>query len=99
MLISEIFTISIALLSSVADGEMVAVEMERMLRLAEQCLERAKSFIERHEEPTIISSPTQTQALNQNQNPDLNQPTTQDTTVVVAASCGDCGEYTHFPPI
>ncbi|XP_067090856.1 VPS9 domain-containing protein 1 isoform X1 [Osmerus mordax] len=67
---------------SQTDGEMVAVEVERMLRLAEQCLERAKSFIEHY-------SPTQTQALSQNQNSDLNQPTTQDTTVVVA-SCGDC---------
>uniref|UniRef100_A0A4W5MER2 VPS9 domain containing 1 n=1 Tax=Hucho hucho TaxID=62062 RepID=A0A4W5MER2_9TELE len=34
------------------DGEIVAVEVEKMLRLAEQCLERAKSsFIGRRDEP------------------------------------------------
>lgn len=35
---------------------MVAVEVEKMLRLAEQCLERAKSFIGRREEPPDLSS-------------------------------------------
>lgn len=36
---------------------MVAVEVERMLRLAEQCLERAKSFIEkRSDHPDLPTS-------------------------------------------
>lgn len=42
------------------ESEMVAVEGERMLRLAEQCLERAKSFIGKRaappEAPTSISA-------------------------------------------
>uniref|UniRef100_A0A8C7ZIP9 VPS9 domain containing 1 n=1 Tax=Oryzias sinensis TaxID=183150 RepID=A0A8C7ZIP9_9TELE len=37
--------------ASSKEKEMVAVEIERMLRLAEQCLDRAKSFIERSSEP------------------------------------------------
>jgi len=40
---------------------MIAVEVERMLRLAEQCLERAKSFIGKSSDPpdlpTSASSP------------------------------------------
>lgn len=40
------------------DREMVAVEVERMLRLAEQCLERAKSFIGGRDEPPGLSAPT-----------------------------------------
>ncbi|XP_028287882.1 VPS9 domain-containing protein 1 [Parambassis ranga] len=46
--------ISHALLEEAAsqkDREMAAVEEERMLRLAEQCLERAKSFIGRSADP------------------------------------------------
>ncbi|XP_071346107.1 VPS9 domain-containing protein 1 isoform X2 [Trachinotus anak] len=35
---------------------MVAVEVERMLRLAEQCLERAKSFIEKSTDPPDLSA-------------------------------------------
>lgn len=51
---------------------MVAVEVERMLRLAEQCLERAKSFIEKRADPPDLStsipassscSPVQSEAL------------------------------------
>ncbi|XP_022624252.1 VPS9 domain-containing protein 1 [Seriola dumerili] len=38
------------------DREMVAVEVERMLRLAEQCLERAKSFIEKSTDPPDLSA-------------------------------------------
>ncbi|XP_039989025.1 VPS9 domain-containing protein 1 isoform X2 [Xiphias gladius] len=38
------------------EREMVAVEVERMLRLAEQCLERAKSFIEKSTEPPDLSA-------------------------------------------
>ncbi|XP_069384587.1 VPS9 domain-containing protein 1 isoform X2 [Paralichthys olivaceus] len=35
---------------------MVVVEVERMLRLAEQCLERAKSFIEKSADPLDLST-------------------------------------------
>lgn len=43
------------------EKEMVAVEVERMLRLAEQCLERAKSFIEkRSDHPDRPTSPCST---------------------------------------
>lgn len=38
------------------EREMVAVEVERMLRLAEQCLERAKSFIEKSTDPPDLSA-------------------------------------------
>ncbi|XP_062277417.1 VPS9 domain-containing protein 1 [Scomber scombrus] len=38
------------------EKEMVAVEGERMLRLAEQCLERAKSFIGKSAEPPELSA-------------------------------------------
>ncbi|CAB1313922.1 unnamed protein product, partial [Coregonus sp. 'balchen'] len=48
-------------------GEMVAVEVEKMLRLAEQCLERAKSsFIGRRDDPptpTSYTTPTNSAAL------------------------------------
>uniref|UniRef100_A0A3Q3QKK1 VPS9 domain-containing protein n=1 Tax=Monopterus albus TaxID=43700 RepID=A0A3Q3QKK1_MONAL len=37
---------------------MVAVEVERMLRLAEQCLERAKSFIGKNTDPPLPPSST-----------------------------------------
>ncbi|KAJ8248853.1 hypothetical protein GJAV_G00228440 [Gymnothorax javanicus] len=43
------------------EGEMATVEVERMLRLAEQCLERVKSFIAKRAEaptPALTSSPT-----------------------------------------
>nr|XP_046249119.1 VPS9 domain-containing protein 1 isoform X2 [Scatophagus argus] len=38
------------------DREMVAVEVERMLRLAEQCLERTKSFIGKRTDPPDLSA-------------------------------------------
>lgn len=38
------------------EKEMVAVEGERMLRLAEQCLERAKSFIGKSADPPEVST-------------------------------------------
>ncbi|KAM6946383.1 VPS9 domain-containing protein 1 [Aplochiton taeniatus] len=47
------------------EEEMVAVEVDRMLRLAEQCLERAKSFIERRDkspDPAASCSPSQSAA-------------------------------------
>lgn len=50
--------ISHALLEEAAsqkESEMVVVEVERMLRLAEQCLERAKSFIGKSAEPPDTS--------------------------------------------
>ncbi|XP_037538604.1 VPS9 domain-containing protein 1 [Nematolebias whitei] len=47
--------------SSQKEKEMVAVEVERMLRLAEQCLERAKSFIgKRSDHPDLPTSPCST---------------------------------------
>nr|XP_019967040.1 PREDICTED: VPS9 domain-containing protein 1-like [Paralichthys olivaceus] len=51
--------ISHALLEEAAsqqEREMVVVEVERMLRLAEQCLERAKSFIEKSADPLDLST-------------------------------------------
>lgn len=39
-----VLTVSLSVLAT-EDREHVSVEVERMLRLAEQCLERAKSFI------------------------------------------------------
>ncbi|XP_035013103.2 VPS9 domain-containing protein 1 isoform X2 [Hippoglossus stenolepis] len=52
--------ISHALLEEAApqqEREMVVVEVERMLRLAEQCLERAKSFIQKSADPLDLSAP------------------------------------------
>ncbi|KAJ7997765.1 hypothetical protein DPEC_G00215520 [Dallia pectoralis] len=43
---------------SIEEGEMVAEEVEKMLKLAEQCLERAKSFIGREESLSAISTTT-----------------------------------------
>ncbi|XP_034445159.1 VPS9 domain-containing protein 1 [Hippoglossus hippoglossus] len=51
--------ISHALLEEAApqqEREMVVVEVERMLRLAEQCLERAKSFIQKSADPLDLSA-------------------------------------------
>lgn len=45
----------LSVLSS-AESEMVVVEVERMLRLAEQCLERAKSFIGKSADPPDLSA-------------------------------------------
>lgn len=42
-------------LLSPEESEMVVVEVERMLRLAEQCLERAKSFIGKSADPPDLS--------------------------------------------
>ncbi|XP_042268025.1 VPS9 domain-containing protein 1 isoform X2 [Thunnus maccoyii] len=42
------------------EKEMVAVEGERMLRLAEQCLERAKSFIGKNADPPDLSASAST---------------------------------------
>ncbi|XP_070763935.1 VPS9 domain-containing protein 1 [Enoplosus armatus] len=42
------------------EREMVAVEVERMLRLAEQCLERAKSFIGKSADPPDLSASVST---------------------------------------
>lgn len=52
-------TFSVISLSSVPaseESEMVVVEVERMLRLAEQCLERAKSFIGKSAVPPDLSA-------------------------------------------
>ncbi|XP_072241464.1 VPS9 domain-containing protein 1 [Leuresthes tenuis] len=45
------------------EKEMIAVEVERMLRLAEQCLERAKSFIGKSPDPSSPGSPGQSAPL------------------------------------
>ncbi|TKS73100.1 VPS9 domain-containing protein 1 [Collichthys lucidus] len=42
------------------DRDMVAMEVERMLRLAEQCLERAKSFIGKNADPPDLSASVST---------------------------------------
>uniref|UniRef100_UPI0037E7E3B8 VPS9 domain-containing protein 1 n=1 Tax=Semicossyphus pulcher TaxID=241346 RepID=UPI0037E7E3B8 len=42
------------------ESEMVVVEVERMLRLAEQCLERAKSFIGKSADPPDLSDSVST---------------------------------------
>ncbi|XP_039664921.1 VPS9 domain-containing protein 1 isoform X1 [Perca fluviatilis] len=42
------------------EGDTVAVEVERMLRLAEQCLERAKSFIGKRAYPPNLSASVST---------------------------------------
>ncbi|XP_026221275.1 VPS9 domain-containing protein 1 isoform X2 [Anabas testudineus] len=47
--------ISHALLEEAEERDMVAVEEERMLRLAEQCLERAKSFMGKSTAPLDVS--------------------------------------------
>lgn len=60
---------------------MVAVEIERMLRLAEQCLDRAKSFIEKSSEP--LDPTTSTSA-----SPD---PSVQHQTTVCAPAAGSGG--------
>lgn len=54
-----LMTFSVISLSSVPaseESEMVVVEVERMLRLAEQCLERAKSFIGKSAVPPDLSA-------------------------------------------
>ncbi|XP_041852948.1 VPS9 domain-containing protein 1 isoform X2 [Melanotaenia boesemani] len=51
------------------EKEMVAVEVERMLRLAEQCLERAKSFIGKNSNPPDLSASTSSSGL-----PGLSEP-------------------------
>lgn len=77
---------------------MVAVEVERMLRLAEQCLERAKSFIEKRADPPDLStsipassscSPVQSEALESSILPSANTgenkvPTVRSETVFTA---------------
>lgn len=58
-----LMTFSVISLSSVPaseESEMVVVEVERMLRLAEQCLERAKSFIGKSAVPPDLSAPIST---------------------------------------
>ncbi|XP_011474759.1 VPS9 domain-containing protein 1 isoform X2 [Oryzias latipes] len=64
--------------ASSKEKEMVAVEIERMLRLAEQCLDRAKSFIEKSSEP--LDPTTSTSA-----SPD---PSVQHQTTVCAPAAG-----------
>uniref|UniRef100_A0A673YSM7 VPS9 domain containing 1 n=1 Tax=Salmo trutta TaxID=8032 RepID=A0A673YSM7_SALTR len=54
-----LFSSAILIFFTHPEGEIVAVEVEKMLRLAEQCLERAKSsFIGRRDEPATPTSYT-----------------------------------------
>lgn len=52
------------IISLTAVGEMEEVEVEKMVKLAEQCLERIKSFLGKRNETTVPnSSSTPVQAL------------------------------------
>lgn len=75
---------------------MVAVEVERMLRLAEQCLERAKSFIGKRAAPpdpstfvtvSSASSPVQSEPLQSNVLPLASTGKTKPYSLVKAAFC------------
>uniref|UniRef100_A0A1A7X6J8 VPS9 domain containing 1 n=1 Tax=Iconisemion striatum TaxID=60296 RepID=A0A1A7X6J8_9TELE len=70
------------------EKEMVVVEVERMLRLAEQCLERAKSSIEKRSDPPDLpaSTPPCSAGLSQNC-PTTGFPT--ENTPVTDSSCID----------
>lgn len=67
---------------------MVAVEVERMLRLAEQCLERAKSFIEKSTEPPDLSA---SDSASSSCSPA--QPEPHQTTVLSVAITANTGKY------
>ncbi|KAM6937389.1 VPS9 domain-containing protein 1 [Xenentodon cancila] len=71
------------------EKEMVAVEMERMLRLAEQCLERVKSFIGKHVDPPDVPASDSSSASpglsEPNQTPVLPTVTTANTVTAVDA--------------
>lgn len=67
---------------------MVAVEVERMLRLAEQCLERAKSFIEKRTDPPDLSA-----AASPSSSCSPAQPEHQQTNALPVATASDAGDY------
>lgn len=67
---------------------MVAVEGERMLRLAEQCLERAKSFIGKSADPPDLSAPASASSC---WSPGQSPP--HQTTVLPATVAANTGKY------
>lgn len=68
------------------EKEMVSVEVARMLTLAEQCLERAKSFVGKSTEPPDLSASAFSSG-----SPGLPEP--HQTAVVPASHTADTGEY------
>lgn len=68
------------------DRDMVAMEVERMLRLAEQCLERAKSFIGKNADHPDLSASVSTST---SCSPGQSEPQT-------ATTASSTGEYTPF---
>ena len=73
-----------SLCRSSEEREMVVVEVERMLRLAEQCLERAKSFIQKSADPPDLSSCSTAQS----------EP--HQTSDLPVATAADTGKYSHL---
>lgn len=67
------------------ERDMVAVEEERMLRLAEQCLERAKSFMGKSTAPLDVS-------ISSSSSPGQSRP--HQTAVLPCATAPNNGEYT-----
>lgn len=67
---------------------MVAVEVERMLRLAEQCLERAKSFIEKTTDP-----PDPSAAASPSSSCSPAQPEHPQTDALPATTAANTGDY------
>lgn len=76
------------------EKEMVSVEVARMLTLAEQCLERAKSFVGKSTEPPDLSASAFSSG-----SPGLPEPhqtavvPVSHTAVVPASHTADTGEY------
>ncbi|XP_051808282.1 VPS9 domain-containing protein 1 isoform X1 [Acanthochromis polyacanthus] len=80
--------ISHALLEEAAsqkEKEMVAVEVERMLRLAEQCLERAKSFIGKNVDPPDLHTSSSSAAAAASSSSEPHQTTSAPANTVPAA--------------
>ncbi|KAM9351880.1 VPS9 domain-containing protein 1 [Symphorus nematophorus] len=83
------------------EREMVAVEVERMLRLAEQCLERAKSFIGKSTNPPDLSTsvPTSSSSPGQSepQQTAVHPAPTASNTVPPSDTPVDTGRHTTSP--
>lgn len=71
-----------------SEEEMVVVEVERMLRLAEQCLERAKSFIGKSADAPDLSASVSTSS---SCSPGQSEP--HQTDVPPGATASNTGEY------
>lgn len=74
---------------------MVAVEVERMLRLAEQCLERAKSFIGKTADPPDLSASASAAA---SFSCSTGQSETDQTTVLPTSAATNTSKYPPPPP-